>query len=124
MAQLSLGLLAAGVVAGLAAAVWWRQRRKLQETQAQLDEFLRHWRGRSSGSTRQGGEMPANLVCVITGEPFEDPVMCADGHTYERAAIEDWFARGHSTSPLTNVPLRHKELTPNHAVRGAVENFA
>ena len=31
-----------------------------------------------------------------------DPVMTADGQTYERAEIERWFAAGHTTSPLTN----------------------
>ena len=29
----------------------------------------------------------------------------------------------HSTSPKTNAPLEHKRLTPNHALRGAIEQF-
>ena len=28
-------------------------------------------------------------------------VLAADGFSYERAAIEDWFAKGHRTSPKT-----------------------
>ena len=30
-----------------------------------------------------------------------DPVICADGHSYERASIERWLA-AHGTSPLTS----------------------
>jgi hypothetical protein len=47
-----------------------------------------------------------------------DPVVTADGHTYERSAIVDWFQRGKRTSPLTGEPLQHEYLTPNHAARG------
>ena len=53
-----------------------------------------------------------DLLCSITGELFEDPVVTEDGHTYERTAIEEWFhsqkmAGRPVTSPLTNVKLKH-----------------
>jgi hypothetical protein len=51
---------------------------------------------------------------------MEDPVVVADGHSYERRAIEAWFARGHRRSPRTNVPLPHPVLVPNHALRGLI----
>ena len=36
-----------------------------------------------------------NLMrCPITEAPFQDPVVAADGHTYERYAIEHWFRSG------------------------------
>ncbi len=38
-----------------------------------------------------------------------DPVIAADGFTYEREAIELWL-QGHDTSPRTNQPLEHKIL--------------
>ncbi len=31
---------------------------------------------------------------------MRDPVVCADGHSYERAVIEEWL-QDHDTSPLT-----------------------
>ena len=34
---------------------------------------------------------------------MHDPVLAADGFSYERTAIEDWFAKGHRTSPKTGV---------------------
>ena len=45
-----------------------------------------------------------------------DPVVASDGFTYERDAIEQWLA-GHDVSPVTNVPLDHKHLTPNVMAR-------
>jgi uncharacterized protein len=36
---------------------------------------------------------------------MENPVIAADGHSYERGAIERWFSTGHNTSPLTGLRL-------------------
>jgi len=49
-------------------------------------------------------------------------VMCADGHTYEREAIEDWL-RSHSTSPKTNEELGSRVLFPNHNLRAAINEW-
>ena len=35
----------------------------------------------------------AELTCPITCELFIDPVIAADGTTYERSAIEEWMAQ-------------------------------
>ena len=48
-------------------------------------------------ATREEQEPPDELVCPITQELMQDPVMCADGESYERNAIEAWFARGKRT---------------------------
>ena len=50
-------------------------------------------------------------------ELFEDPVNCADGYTYSRAAITQWLRSGHSTSPITNLPLSSSDLQPNYHLR-------
>ena len=52
-------------------------------------------------------------------ELFEDPVVCADGYTYSRAAIARWLRSGHSTSPMTNLPLSSRALRPNFTLRSA-----
>ena len=49
--------------------------------------------------------------------------MTRDGQTYERGAIEGWFGTGSSTSPLTGLPLRSRELIPNIALRGLIEEY-
>ena len=46
-----------------------------------------------------------------------DPVNAADGHTYERAAMERWLAKGKTTSPKTGAPLEMTAIFPNHAMR-------
>ena len=54
---------------------------------------------------------------------LEDPVVAADGHTYERQAIEAWMAsqqQGHLTSPMTNEPLGDALLYPNHCLLAAM----
>ena len=52
---------------------------------------------------------------------MQDPVVTADGLSYERAAIEHWFSTGHTTSPRTNAPLPHQHLVPNVQLRQAIE---
>ena len=47
---------------------------------------------------------------------MDDPVVAADGHTYNRADIEKWL-KEHDTSPLNHEPLEHKILIPNMAIR-------
>ena len=66
--------------------------------------------------------IPECFLCPILQELMTDPVSTCDGHTYERAAIAQWLQRN-STSPLTNVPLPTRQLTPNVALRGAIEAF-
>ncbi|MCQ6513027.1 U-box domain-containing protein, partial [Vibrio parahaemolyticus] len=62
-----------------------------------------------------------HFTCPISHEVMNDPLMAADGHTYEAKFIRDWFRRGHNTSPITNVELEHKKLVPNRALRSAIE---
>ena len=60
-------------------------------------------------------------TCPITLETFQDPVIAADGHTYERHAITQWFRTSDPlTSPLTGLPLTSHELIPNHHLRQAL----
>jgi sacsin len=49
-----------------------------------------------------------------------DPVVVADGHSYDRDNIQAWFSQGKRTSPLTNARLPNTDLLPNRALRGAI----
>jgi hypothetical protein len=53
-------------------------------------------------------------------EVMRDPVITADGQTYERTEIEKWFALGNRTSPLTGEELPSTNLLPNIALRKAI----
>ena len=52
-----------------------------------------------------------------------DPVVAADGHSYDRAAIEGWFRSGHRTSPMTGQTLQSQALIPNHRLRQMIESI-
>ena len=67
--------------------------------------------------------VPDGYLCPISVEVMEDPVIAADGHSYERSDIELWFARGNNTSPKTGGALPHQFLTPNHNLRSAIQDF-
>lgn len=56
------------------------------------------------------------FTCPITGKLMLDPVVNADGHLFERAAIVEWF-RTSRVSPLTGLEVEHTRVTPVHALR-------
>jgi len=64
--------------------------------------------------------LEASMECSITHELMADPVMCADGQTYERSAIEQWFGTGSATSPATGEVLASLNLVPYIALRSAI----
>jgi hypothetical protein len=57
-----------------------------------------------------------DLICPITLQVFRDPVVAADGRTYERAAIVQWISE-HGTSPFTRQPLDVNELQTDDYLR-------
>lgn len=63
-----------------------------------------------------------NFNCPITCEPMTDPVMAADGHSYQREAIEAWL-KEHDTSPKTSALLPHKMLTPNWTLKATIDDY-
>jgi hypothetical protein len=67
--------------------------------------------------------LPNMPACPITGEPMIEPVVAADGHTYERAAIARWLSES-DKSPLTGSVLAHKELVPNYMLLSSLHDAA
>ncbi len=72
-------------------------------------------------------EYPPELICPLTRHVMTDPVICADGYTYERAAIEQHIRSqkelqaqmgnaGSATSPMTKEPLDTEQEFPNRAL--------
>jgi hypothetical protein len=51
-----------------------------------------------------------------------DPVFAADGHSYERVAIETWF-RSKQTSPMTNDAMPSTILTPNRLLKSQISEW-
>ena len=53
-----------------------------------------------------------------------DHVIAADGHSYERAAIQAVLRKSMTTSPVTGCMLPHMEVMPNIALKKTISRFA
>lgn len=50
--------------------------------------------------------IPDEFLCPITGEIMMDPVnVCAEGHIFERSAINQWSQQGRNNCPTCRTPL-------------------
>ena len=63
-------------------------------------------------------------VCPVTKQCMTNPVVAADGHTYERSAIEKHMeaAGENATSPLTGEKLASHDLVINWTMRKRIRN--
>jgi len=55
---------------------------------------------------------------------MRNPVLAADGQTYDRRNIEEWFSRNAGKtlkSPMTNQELTKTDLYPNHSLKSMIE---
>ena len=102
----------------------------IEERNLKLQDELSVRKAKIEALQREGRELVKQLstetdafLCPITREVMEDPVICSDGHTYERVAIEQWL-RTNSRSPMTNQHLPSRLLIPNHALRQAIESMS
>jgi hypothetical protein len=55
---------------------------------------------------RQEDEELDEFICPITLKMMEEPMVAADGHTYERSATCEWIERATRGTPgMRSVPL-------------------
>jgi hypothetical protein len=64
---------------------------------------------------------PTLLRCPITLAEMVNPVVAADGHTYERDAIVQWLD-ANMTSPTTGQMLQHRRLVTNWLVKRIIDD--
>ncbi|KAM0898743.1 hypothetical protein ACQ4PT_021752 [Festuca glaucescens] len=74
----------------------------------------------AAASSDDDASTPSCFLCPIFQEMMSDPYIAADGFTYEAEAIRGWLDTGHDTSPMTNLKLAHRELTPNRGLRAVI----
>ena len=68
----------------------------------------------------------AALHCPLTGSLLQDPVLAADGYTYERSAVQAWLVAAGgaaAVSPMTGQPLTSHAIRTNHAVRQLLDSL-
>ena len=51
-----------------------------------------------------------------------DPVIAADGFTYERKSLESWFKKS-NMSPVTGLALNDTKVIPNYAIKHTIEQY-
>lgn len=71
---------------------------------------------------------PAEFLCPLTKRVMIDPVIAADGETYERQAIEQYLGnirkqRKPYISPVTSERLPDADLTSNMAIKIMIDDF-
>ncbi|KAM9287639.1 WD repeat, SAM and U-box domain-containing protein 1 isoform 2-T3 [Morus bassanus] len=67
--------------------------------------------------------VPDEFLCPITRELMKDPVIAADGYSYEKEAMENWISNKRRSSPMTNLPLHSLMLTPNRTLKMAISRW-
>ena len=67
-------------------------------------------------------DIPKAFICPITLTIMSDPYSDIDGITYEKEAIIMWITHN-NTSPVTRNPMSIASLTPNRALKDAIENY-
>ncbi|NXX75723.1 WSDU1 protein, partial [Urocolius indicus] len=67
--------------------------------------------------------IPDEFLCPITRELMKDPVIAADGYSYEKEAMENWLSSNRRSSPMTNLPLPSLLLTPNRTLKMAITGW-
>nr|GMD64972.1 U-box domain-containing protein 33 [Ipomoea batatas] len=103
-----------------------RQRPDLASEVWKVLEPMRASCGASSSfqlSSEERCQIPHYFICPIFQEIMEDPVVAADGFTYEAEALRGWLDSGHDTSPMTNLQLSHTNLVANRALRSAIQEW-
>jgi len=63
-----------------------------------------------------------DCICPISLDIMHDPVTTVDGHTFDRASIQDWFDRGKMTNPMTNEILSSKTLVSNETIKRVIQS--
>ncbi len=79
---------------------------------------------RTKGCECVSATMHVQVSCLASDVPgclqvlMVDPVIAADGHTYERAALQEWLQH-HTTSPVTGATLEHHRhpIRPNFIIK-------
>ncbi|XP_027178324.1 putative U-box domain-containing protein 50 [Coffea eugenioides] len=103
--------------------------RRIERVRENADELLANGEcllaadGDSSTEVSVESNVPSVFYCPIYQDIMKNPHIAADGFSYELEAIEEWLRTGHDTSPMTNLRLKHKQLTPNHTLRSLIQDW-
>ncbi|GAQ88317.1 U box domain containing protein [Klebsormidium nitens] len=92
------------------------------QAEGSLGGSQRFWDDGLESDVEDEEGVPSLFVCCISQDIMSDPVIAADGNTYERTQITQWLRRK-ATSPLTNLPLSDRGLIPNISLKEAIKQW-
>lgn len=119
--------------------IWYMQFEAHKEQQRKAAQLFREYVERDEGLSAEEKDLrlkdylesnnhscsfviPDHLICQITFELMEDPVVSEAGITYEREALVAHIERNGCTDPVTRKPIT-RALYPNQAIKKAVKDF-
>lgn len=73
-------------------------------------------------TTTTDRNVPSGFVCPLTMEVMFDPVLDAEGNTFERISLLQWLKQS-PTSPISRQPLSERMVTRNNALRESIHEF-
>ncbi|XP_040370252.1 putative U-box domain-containing protein 50 isoform X2 [Rosa chinensis] len=100
--------------------------KEMKDVREKADEIVRGRAGTNDLVTSGrdlDSDIPTQFYCPIYKEVMKDPHVAADGFSYEREGIEKWLQTGHDTSPMTNLKLKNKILTPNGTLKLLIKDW-
>ena len=65
---------------------------------------------------------PNSFLCPISQDVMFDPVLDAEGNSFDRQALIGWLQE-HRTSPISGKPLCDRMVVPNKALREAIHEY-
>eukprot|EP00210_Caulerpa_lentillifera_P006926 g6622.t1 len=95
---------------------------QIQKLQSDLEKYSNRTERAEQMFKALLSEVEDCICCPITCTMMEDPVIAADGHTYEREAIEQWLGKK-KESPVTRQALRSSLLMPHLAVKKLMKRY-
>lgn len=66
---------------------------------------------------------PYYLICPISLQLMNDPVIAPSGISYERGEIEDWLIANNNTEPITKQSLTIEQLYTNINLKQAIDYY-
>ena len=73
--------------------------------------------------SKKAAKPPTEFVCPISKCLMADPVILASGESYERLCIQIWLQHGNRLCFKTGQTLEHLNLTPNLALKTAIQTW-
>lgn len=74
-------------------------------------------------SLKKKKEIPYELICPISLSLMIEPVICSDGHTYDKKSIITLFSAKNYVSPTTREKLKPDIMIPNYNIKKMIENL-